>query len=141
MRRNRKISKKMSVVATNTMRIGSIVVFAAVMVILNLLASTTCNQLLKTKGDLERELANCESERIRAAAQWEEMTTPEQINVALWRHRLVMTVPKPEQNVQMKPDGTPYPGQLSLRRLKGSETGAMAANAGRPSPYRRRGRQ
>ena len=44
----------MSVVATNSMRFGAIIVFFFVMVILNLLSSSSCTQLLKQKGEMER---------------------------------------------------------------------------------------
>ena len=69
MRRNRKIPKKMSVVATATMRFGAILVFFFVMVLFNLLSSTSCSQLMKTKGELERELARLEDARMREATR------------------------------------------------------------------------
>jgi len=118
MRKNRKIPKKMSVVATNTMRFGAIVVFFFVMVILNLLASSSCKHLLKTRGELERELVKLEDSWMRESTRWEEMKTPERIEAALLRHGLLMHHPKPEQTVQMRTDGTPYPGQLSIARAR-----------------------
>ena len=62
MRKNRKIPKKMSVVAANSMRFGAIIVFFFVMVILNLLSSSSCNMLLKEMGAKERELAKLEGD-------------------------------------------------------------------------------
>ena len=118
MRRNRKIPKKMSIVATTTMRFGAVLVFFFVMVLFNLLSSTSCTQLMKTKGELERELARLEDSRMREATRWEEMKTPERVEAALLRHGLAMKIPRPDQNVQMKSDGTPYPGQLSLARAR-----------------------
>ena len=56
MRKNRKVPKKMSVVAANSMRFGAIIVFFFVMVILNLLSSSSCTMLLKEKGAKEHEL-------------------------------------------------------------------------------------
>ncbi len=118
MRKNRKVPKKMSVVATNTMRFGSIIIFFFVMVILNLLASSSCTQLLKKKGGLERELVKLEDSWMRESTRWEEMKTPERVEVALMRHGLLMHHPKPEQTVQMRANGTPYPVQLSITRAR-----------------------
>ena len=118
MRKNRKVPKKMSVVATNTMRFGAIIVFFFVMVILNLLSASSCKQLLKTKGALEHELAKLEDARMRESTRWETMKTPEQIERALISHGLAMRPPRPEQTVRMKSSGLPYPGQLSLAKAK-----------------------
>ncbi len=146
MRRNRKISKRMSVVATNTMRFGAILVFLFLMVILNLLSSSSCTQLMKTKGDLERELVRLEDARMRESTRWEEMKTPERVELALVRHGLSMRVPRPEQSVQMKADGRPYPGQLSLvraRQRNGLEAAKVMPQERRPptvqTRFRRRG--
>ena len=126
MRKNRKIPKKMSVVATNTMRFGAIIVFLFVMVILNLLASSSCTQLMKAKGEKERELSRLDEARERESTRWDEMKTPEKVEVALLRHGLAMKLPRPEQNVRMRADGTPYPGQLSLARARQRSGAAVA---------------
>jgi len=123
MRRNRKIPKKMSVVATNTMRFGAIIVFFFVMVILNLLSSSSCTQLLKTKGGLERELVKLEDSWMRESTRWEEMKTPERVEAALVRHGLLMHHPKAEQTVKMRANATPCLGQISLKRAR--QRGAM----------------
>ena len=133
MRRNRKVTKKMSVVAANTMRFGAIIVFFFVMVILNLLSSSSCSQLLKTKGALELELAKLEDSRMRESTRWEEMKTPERIERALIRHGLSMRPPRPEQTVRMKADGTPYVGQLSIARARQRNGEMTASVAARPS--------
>ena len=131
----------MSVVATNTMRFGAIIVFFFVMVILNLLSSSSCTQLLKTKGELEREIAKLEDARMREATRWEEMKTPEKVEVALLRHGLAMKLPRAEQTVRLMPDGTPRPGQLSLAKAKmrgGMAPVVVAAQKDIPRvPYRR----
>lgn len=116
MRKNRKIPKKMSVMASNTMHFGAVIVVLFVMVIINLLASSSCQQQLKTIGEKERMLAKLEEERVRESARWEEMKTPEKLESALLRHGLAMRYPRPEQVVRMKADGKPYPGQLSVAK-------------------------
>ena len=118
MRRNRKIPKKMSVVATNTMRFAAIIVFFVFMVILNLLSSSSCTQLLKAKGELEREIAKLDDTKMRESTRWEEMTTPEKVEEALLRHGLAMKLPRADQTVRLMADGRPRPGQLSVAKAK-----------------------
>ena len=133
MRKNRKVTKKMSVVAANSMRFGAIIVSFFVMVILNLLSSSSCTMLLKEKGVKERELAKLERARMQESTRWEELKTPEKIEVALMRHGLSMKMPRPDQCVRMRDDGTPlYPkNQLSLKRARQTEFGAP-----RPASFR-----
>ena len=126
MRRNRKIPKKMSVVATNTMRFGAIIVFFFVMVILNLLSASSCTQLQNAKGALEREIVKLDEARTRESTRWEELKTAESIEAALLRHGLSMKLPRPDQTVRLMPDGTPRPGQLSIAKTK-MRTGVAAA--------------
>ena len=131
MRRNRRVPKKMSVVAANSMRFGAIVVFFFVMVILNLLSSSRCTMLLKAKGEKERELERCEKRRTQESSRWEEMKTPEKMEMALVRHGLAMRLPRPDQCVRMRADGTPYPNQRSVRLARQSEFGSP-----QPAMYR-----
>ncbi len=118
MRRNRRVTRKMSAAAKTSAHFGAIILVLFVMVILNLLAKSSCQQIMKTIGEDERELAKLEDERMRAATRWDEMKTPEKIEMALLRHGLVMKPPRPDQNVNMKSDGTPYPGQLSVAKSR-----------------------
>ena len=71
MGRNRRTPKKMSVLATNSMRFGAIIVFFGMMVILNVLSSSRCAQLLKEKGEMEREISRLEDARMRESTRWE----------------------------------------------------------------------
>lgn len=126
MRKNRKIPKKMSVVASNTMHFGAVIVVFSVMVILNLLASSSCTQLMKTIGEKERELAKLEDAKMRESTRWEEMKTPERIEDALRAHGLSMDTPRSYQVVRMRADGTPFPGQLSVSRSRQRSAGQTA---------------
>ena len=118
MRRNRKRSKKMSVMAANMMHFGAVIVMLFVMVIINLLASSSCQQLMKSIGEKERVLDKLEEERVRASARWEEMKTPEKLESALLKHGLAMRYPKADQVVRIKANGRPYPGQLSVAKAQ-----------------------
>ena len=136
MRRNRKIPKKMSVVATNTMRFGAIIVFFFVMVILNLLSSSSCTQLLKVKGELEREIAKLDDARMRESTRWEEMKTPEKVEEALLKHGLAMKLPRADQTVRLRSDGQPLAGQLSVSKARMRNAPLIAA-VERPAAQRR----
>lgn len=116
MRKNKKVSKKMSVVATNTMYFVAIIVMVFVMAIINQLASSSCSHLMKSIGEKKRMLSKLEEERVRESARWEEMKTTESLERALLRHGLAMRYPRADQVVRMKSNGKPYPGQLAVSR-------------------------
>ena len=82
-RKNRKISKRMSVNTAIATHFGAVIAFLFVMVILNLLANSSCQQLAKTIGDEEKELARLEDARNREETRWLEMQTPKRIEKAL----------------------------------------------------------
>ena len=118
MRKNRKIPKRMSVLTRTTARFGAIIGILFVMVIINILATSSCQQILKSIVQRERELARLEDSLNREETRWETMKTPEKIDSALLRHGLAMRPPRAEQNVSMKADGTPYLGQHSVAQAK-----------------------
>ena len=124
MKRNRKISKKMSVAANCSAKAGAVMLAAFVMVILNLLANSSCGQLMKSIGEKERVLSGLEDELRRESARWDAMKTTEKLESALLKHGLSMKYPRPEQVVRMKADGRPYPGQLSVARVEKKSNGA-----------------
>ena len=139
MRKNRKVTKKMSVVATSTMRFAAIIVSFFVMVILNHISSSVCTQMMKTKGSLERELAKLEESRMRESTRWEEMKIPERIERSLLRNGLSMKIPRSEQCVRMNPNGTPAPCQYSVAKAKerlGIVDIGMTSRSSQSSKYR-----
>ncbi len=141
MRRNRKMPKKMSVMATNTMRFGAIIVVFFVMVILNILSSSSCTQLSARQGEMRREIKKLEDACQRESTRWEEMTTPENVEIALFRHGLSMKAPRAAQTGQMRESGAPRPGQLSLAKAKLRYEGVSAAAKPRPTARGVRGRR
>lgn len=126
MSKNRRTSKRMSVNATVATNVGSLLVALFVMVIVNFLASSSCQQLSKAIGDGRKELARLDRERSRERANWEAMKTPEKVEEALLKHGLAMRPPRAEQNVHMGPDGRPYRGQYSVQVAR-RRNGGMAA--------------
>lgn len=136
-RKNRKINKKMSVNVQITTHLGAVIAFLFVMVILNLLATTSCQQLTKRIGEEEKELARLEDACNRAATHWEEMKTPAKVETALLRHGLSMKPPRTDQNVFVGPGGYVDPKQIAVaKRLRR----ANVAVADSPSSHRRKGR-
>lgn len=130
MKKNRRMPKKMNVVATGTAHLAAVVCVLFVMVIINLLASSSCQQLMKTIGEDEREIARLDDAIMRESTRWEEMKTPERIELALRGLGLKMKPARADQNVQMRADGTPYPGQLSIAkaRQRGSKVAQNKVN-------------
>ena len=118
MRKNKKMTKRMSVVASNTMHIGAVVLMLFAMVILNLLASSSCQQQHKEIGEKERELAKLEDSFTRESTRWEEMKTRERIDAALRSHGLKMDFAAPDQIVRVLANGKPRAGQTSVRRAR-----------------------
>ena len=131
MRKNRKMSKRMSVVATNTMRFGAVILSFFVMVILYILSSQSCTRLQNQKGAMEREIVKLDDALLRESTRWEEMKTPEKIEMALLRHGLAMKTPRAEQIVRME-NGVPRPGQISLAKAK-ARNEVLAGNVSTPA--------
>ena len=130
MRKNRKMSKKMSVTVGRTVQIGAVMVMTFAMVILNMLASSSCKQLNNAIREKEKELAKLEDEYKRETARWDEMKTSERLESALLRHGLAMKYPKSHQLVRMNSSGVPYPGQISVAKAaERSKIGQTASNS------------
>ena len=127
MRKNRKVSKKMSVVAGRSVQMGAVGIMLVAMVILNILASSSCDHLNGEIGCKERMIEKLEADHRRESARWEAMMTPEKLEAALLRHGLAMSYPKDSQIVRMKSDGRPYPGQLSVARATQRSGETMSA--------------
>ncbi len=131
MRKNRKMPRKMSVVTVHFMHMGAVLMMLFVMVIVNLLASSSCNQLERSYGRKESQLKRLDDDLQRELAHWEAMKTSEGLETALRKHGLSMHYPNASQIVRMRADGRPYPGQLSLakvaQRAKGVATAGYAA--------------
>lgn len=138
MGRNWKISRKASVVAQNTAYAGAIMLMLFVMVIVNMLASSSCSQLMKSIGEKERILSRLEDERTRESARWEEMKTPQNLETALSRHGLAMRYPKPSQTVRLREGtGQLIPSQLSVAKEMQRNRNSMTASYSAPVKRRR----
>ncbi len=114
MKKNRKVSKRMSRISVHTMHIGAVMLMLFVMVILNLLASSSCNQLMKRIDEKERRLGKCEAELERSMARWDAMKSTDNLDRALVKWGLAMKVPHPNQMIRMDSAGRPVAGQTSV---------------------------
>lgn len=103
-------------------------------VIVYAFARTHNEQLMKSICEKQRLLDRRTDELTRETARWEEMTTPERIEVALRRQGLKMAFAKPCQNIRMTQAGKPRAGQLSVARLQQTTAGRATAS------YKRVGR-
>ena len=133
MRKHRKMSKKMSVMAGRTVQIGAVMVMAFVIVILNMLATSSCKHLEKEIRIKERQLAKLDDEKAREGARWNDMVTPEKLEVALLRHGLAMKTPRAEQVVRLRSDGRPYPCQISVAKAAERNRASQTAKYVAPS--------
>ena len=127
MRKNRKMPKKMSVMAGRSVQIGALIITCFAMVILNMLAASSCKQLENTIGEKKRQIDSLEDAHKREKANWEKMLTPANLEQALLRHGLAMKFPKTEQVVRMDAAGRPYPGQRSVARATQRNKAAQSA--------------
>ena len=127
-RKNKRVNKKMSVNIQVGTHFGAIIAFLFVMVILNVLSSSSCQQLMKRIGEQEKELARLEDARNREATRWEQMKTPYKVEQALVRHGLAMKPPRVDQNVHIGQNGQLYPGQLAVARAKERATNLGVAS-------------
>jgi len=130
MKKNRKMSRKMSVVTVHFMHMGAVLLMLFVMVIVNLLASSSCKQLENACRVKEAELKKLEDEHERESAKWAGMTTNENLEKALLAHGLSMHPPRASQIVRMRRDGTPHPAQLSLAKAEQRARAASTASYG-----------
>ncbi len=131
MKKNRKRSKKMSVMFTHSMNVVVVIMMLFVMVIVNLLASSSCDQLMKSIGEKERQLLKLEDEHVRESARWEGMLTARNIERALASRGMAMHTPRAAQIVRMGPDGQPTPGQFSVARAEQRAKTRMTAQFNR----------
>ena len=118
-RRNRKMSQKMSVTIGRTVQIGAVMVMAFAVVLLNMLANSSCKHLEKRLEEKKLVIKALEDEKERESGCWARMTTPSKLNEALLKHGLSMHSPKPGiQLVRLNSKGQLYPAQLSVAKAK-----------------------
>ena len=137
MKKNRKKSKKMSVLTTRSLYVGAVIFSLFVAVIIDMLAESTCTQLTKAIGEKEKQLVRLEADRDRESARWETMLSGQNLDMMLMRHGLSMHYPRAEQCVRVNADGRPYASALALANARRSEASVVGRND--RAPRRRSG--
>jgi len=137
MRKNRKRSNKMSVTASRSMHFGAVIVMLFVMVIVNFLASSRCDQMMKAIGDKKNVLEKLEKDRERESGRWDQINTAENLDRILPKLGMAMKYPHPKQIVRMDAEGRIKSGQLSVASdMRRRERKSVASND--KVPVRRR---
>ena len=132
MRRNRRI-KKNSRFATSSMGIASLIISAFIMMMIFFAMNSRCSAISREIGKKEKILKRLEAELTREKTHWDEMKVPRRLDVALARFGLEMDFARGDQIVRMGRNGVPVPGQLALKRLRGSRQVASASSATAPT--------
>lgn len=130
MRKNKKISKRMSRITVNMMHLGAIMLTFFVMVVLNLMASSSCSQLTKIIADKEKQLADSKVELSKNIVRWDSVKSSVNLERALVVRGMCMNYPKSNQIVRMDERGRVIPSQNSvavLRRKKQEQERSTAS--------------
>lgn len=130
MRKNKKISKRMSRITVNMMHLGAIMLTFFVMVVLNLMASSSCSQLTKIIADKEKQLADSKVELSKNIVRWDSVKSSVNLERALVVRGMSMNYPKSNQIVRMDERGRVIPSQNSvavLRRKKQEQERSTAS--------------
>ena len=115
MKKNRRVSKRMTVVAVRSTHIAVVMVMAVAMVIMNLMATSKCTQLMKSIGEKRNRLSLLQKSYDRESALWEQMLTNANLERTLFKRGLAMYLPKPGQVVRIRErDGVVLPGQHAV---------------------------
>ena len=128
MKKNRKISRRRSVIGMHVMHFGAVMVVFVLMVILNLLASSSCGQLRKSIDAKDRIIHARQAELDRSLAHWEATKSTDNLDRALGRRGLVMNYANPNRVIKIDGAGNLLPGQRSvaLAQQRLQNTAAMA---------------
>lgn len=118
MRKNKIVSKRMSRVSVHTMHIGAVMITFFAMVVLNLMASSSCSHLSKTIADKENVLKQKRAELNRNVIRWEAAKSSSNLERALVKRGMAMYYPKPSQIVRMDENGRILPSQTSVAVLR-----------------------
>jgi len=134
MRKNRKRSTKMSVAASRSMHFGAVIVMLFVMVIVNLLASSRCDMMMKTIGEKEGRLDKLTKDCEREAGIWDQINTAENLDRILPKLGMSMKYPRAEQVVRMDDNGRPERGQISVARAERRRAVGKYVSNDKPKP-------
>lgn len=141
MRQNRKVSRKRSVIGMHVMHLGGVLLIAVGLLILNMLAESTCGQLRESIGRKDRLLQARQAELDRAKARWEATKSTDNLDRALGRRGLMMNFAKANQIIKIDGNtGKFVPGQRSVALAHQRRDRLAAAMSTSAAPATRRAR-
>ena len=141
MKGNYKRSKRYSRMLSHTFRLGAVIAVVFVAVILNVLASSSCNQLVKNLEAKDARLRQCEVDLDRAAAKWDAMRSSENLDQAVCKRGLALYTTDPKQLIRINANGRALPGQLSVALARERYSNAATAGVATPVSAQRRRRR
>ena len=125
MRRNKR-TKRCSEFTLNTMHIAAIVLSLFIMLMAYWVLDSRCGAIGQEIGAAEKALAKLDGELERETMKWNEMKTPERLEIALKKHGLNMNNPAPDQVIKMMPNGKMAPRQISVVRAQRRNAGSVS---------------
>ena len=128
MKRNKR-TKRCSQFALNTVHLAALVVSGFIMLMAYWLLDSRCGAIGQEIGDAEKTLAKLDGELERETMKWNEMKTPERLELALKKHGLNMNNPSPDQVIKMMDGGRVAPRQISVVRAQRRNAGAVSRTA------------
>ena len=138
MRRNKrnKRTARYSLFTLNAMHLAAIVVSGFIMLMAYWLLDSRCGAIGQEIGDAEKTLAKLDGELERETMKWNEMKTPERLELALKKHGLNMNNPAPDQVIKMTADGRMAPRQMSVVRAQRRNAGTVSRTVQDTTPSR-----
>lgn len=136
MKQNRKVSRRRSVIGMHVMHFGAIMLMFVVMVIVHLLASSSCGQLMKSIGEQERLIKARQNELDSANAMWRQATSTDNIARILHRRGLEMGDPQSDYVIHFDRTGKPNENERSVALLRSHQRDVASVVA--PKPRSRR---
>lgn len=118
MRRNRKVSRKQSVIGMHTMHLGIILLTLLMAVITNQLATASCDSLMNKIGAKTRTLKEKKAELCRVSAKWEQAKSKDGLQKALDNLCIEMSPASPDYVVRVDSDGNVDMRARSVRLVR-----------------------
>jgi hypothetical protein len=135
MRRNKR-TKRCSEFTLNTMHIAAIVLSLFIMLMAYWVLDSRCGAIGQEIGAAEKALAKLDGELERETMKWNEMKTPERLELALKKHGLNMNNPAPDQVIKMMPNGRVAPRQMSVVRAQRRNAGTVSRTVQDTTPQK-----
>ncbi len=135
MRRNKR-TKRCSEVTLKTMHIAAIVLSLFIMLMAYWVLDSRCGAIGQEIGAAEKALAKLDGELERETMKWNEMKTPERLELALKKHGLNMNNPAPDQVIKIVPNGRVAPRQMSVVRAQRRNAGTVSRTVQDTTPQK-----